>query len=302
MRFELLEPDSVEEAVSLLNEHREEAKVIAAGQSLVLMLRCGVVRPAFLVALNKRLALDDVSETSEGNLRIGALATHRQIQASRVVQRKAAVLAQAVSLIGSTPVRNFGTLGGNLCHNEMGGDPPPALLVLDAAAECLSPRGKRKIPLTDFFKDYFETCLEPDEILLGVEIPPPPLGMKGVYLKHTLRSGDLAIVGVAVQLAMKDDFCQEIRIALGGVAPVPFRALEAEALLRQRLLSDHLIGGAAAAAADMSDPISDAHASADYRRSMVQVFVRRALQRTLRGGARELARIIHGPRKDPDRL
>jgi carbon-monoxide dehydrogenase medium subunit len=170
----------------------------------------------------------------------------------------------------------------------MGGDPPPALLVLDATVECISPRGKRKIPLTDFFTGYFETCLEPDEIYLGVEIPPPPLGMKSAYLKHTLRSGDLAIVGVAVQLAMKDDFCEEIRIALGGVAPVPFRASQAEALLRQRLLSDHLIGEAAAAAADMSDPISDAHASADYRRSMVQVFVRRALQRTLRGGAREL--------------
>ena len=288
MRFELLEPVSVEEAVSLLNEYREEAKVIAGGQSLVIMLRSGVVRPAFLVALNNRLALNDVSETSDGNLRIGALATHRQIRASRVVQRKAPVLAQAASLIGSTPVRNFGTLGGNLCHNEMGGDPPPALLVLDARAECMSPRGKRKIPLTDFFTDYFETCLELDEIILGVEIPPPLLGAKSVYLKHTLRSGDLAIVGVAARLTVKDDFCEEIRIALGGVAPVPFRALEAEVLLRQRLLSDRLIQEAASAAADMCDPISDAHASADYRRKMVRVFVRRALNQAIGSGAREL--------------
>ena len=281
MRFELLQPDSVEEAVALLNEHREEARVIAGGQSLLLMLRSGMLRPAFLVALNNRMALEEVSETAEGNLRIGALATHRQIWASPIVQRKAPVLAQAANWVGSTPVRNFGTLGGNLCHNEMGGDPPPALLVLNAKAECMSVRGRRQIPLAEFFLGYFETCVEPDEILLTVEIPPQPSTLSGIYLKHTLRAGDLAIVGVAVQLAIKDDYCEEVRIALGGVAPTPFRALEAETLLRQKSLSDRLIEKAAVAAADMSDPISDAHASAAYRRKMIQVFVKRALHQII---------------------
>src|SRR4029077_20288729 len=131
-----------------------------------------------------------MSALPDGKIRLGALTTHRQILGSSLLKEKTGVLVEAVSRIGSTPVRNFGTIGGNLCHNEMGSDPPSAFLLLNAQVECFSVRGKRSIPLGDFLKGYFETCLAPDELLTGIEIPAPPEGSTAVYLKHTIRAGD----------------------------------------------------------------------------------------------------------------
>ena len=281
MRFELLRPRTIEEAVSLLGEYGEEAKVLAGGQSLLLMIRSGLVRPRYLLALDSLKDLAGMARTSEGHLRIGSLATHRQIWGAGLARELAGILVEAVSKIGSTPVRNFGTIGGNLCHNEMGSDPPSALLVMDAKVECVSIRGKRKIPLSEFLAGYFETCIEADEILVGIEIPPLPLGSQGAYLKHGNRSGDLAIVGVAALLKVRDGYCEDIKLALGGVGPVPFRASEAENLLRRRPLDDSTIDQAATAAAEMSDPLSDAHASSDYRRKLVRVFVKRAIRQAM---------------------
>ncbi|HEY2987734.1 MAG TPA: xanthine dehydrogenase family protein subunit M [Candidatus Binatia bacterium] len=281
MRIELLQPESIEEAVALLSARREETRVLAGGQSLLLMLRSGLLRPGSLLSLNNLSGLGGIEATPDGDLHIGALATHREIIASPLVRAKAPLLAQAAEKIGSTPVRNFGTLGGNLCHNEMGGDPPPALLALEARAECVSARGKRKIPLADFFTDYFATALAPDEILLGIEIPSQPVGSRAVYLKQTMRPGDLAIVGVAALLQMQDGVCREAKLALGGVGPVAFRAVEAEKLLRGQRLDDGVIAAAAETAAAACDPLGDAHASADYRRKMARVFVRRAIKQAI---------------------
>ena len=132
MRFELLQPRSVEEAGTLLSEHQGEARVLSGGQSLLLMIRSGLLKPRFLLTLDSIRNLGGLALTSEGGLSIGALATHRQIWRSQLVRERAGILVEAVGQIGSTPVRNFGTIGGNLCHNEMGSDPPPALLVMDA--------------------------------------------------------------------------------------------------------------------------------------------------------------------------
>jgi carbon-monoxide dehydrogenase medium subunit len=286
MRFELQQPRSVEEAVSLLGRHGEEARVVAGGQSLLLMIRAGLVRPSVLISLNSLSDLAGIKSLPEGKIQLGALTTHRQILGSGLLREKAGVLVEAVSRIGSTPVRNFGTIGGNLCHNEMGSDPPSALLLLNADVACLGARGKRKMALSDFLTGYFETCLAPDEILTGIEIPALPAAGTAVYLKHTNRAGDLAIVGVAALLDTQDGFCREARIAVGGVGAVPFRATEAEKLLCGNTLGEQLIGEAARAAMDMADPLSDAHASADYRRKMVRVFVTRAIKQALAGEKR----------------
>ena len=281
MRFELQQPESIEEAASLLGKYGNDANVIAGGQSLLLMIRTGLVRPRVLISLGSLKDLAGIKATSDGSFHLGTLTTHRQILRSALLKEKIGILVEAVGRIGSTPVRNFGTIGGNLCHNEMGSDPPSALLVLNAEVECLSPRGRRKMPVSDFLSGYFETCLDADEILMGIEVPAPPANGTAVYLKHTTRAGDLAIVGVAVWLGPDNGAGREARIALGGVGPVPFRATEAEKLLRQDKLSNDLIEAAAAAAAAMADPLSDAHASADYRRKMVRVFVTRAIKRAM---------------------
>ena len=283
MKFEVLEPQTLAEAVALLSDNPEETRVIAGGQSLLLMIRSGLVMPRFLLSLSALKELNEIRLTPERNIYIGAMATHRQILASQHISERVALLSQAVFRIGSTPVRNFGTLGGNLCHNEMGSDPPPGLLALNASVECVSPGGKRKLPLAELFTGYFETSLQPDEILVGIDIPPAPATLRGVYLKHTLRSGDLALVGVAAVASIRDGVCEEIRLALGGVGPVPFRATAAENLLRQKNLRNGIVDEAAAAAAAACDPISDAHASANYRKKMAQVFVKRALQKLMTG-------------------
>jgi carbon-monoxide dehydrogenase medium subunit len=281
MRFELRQPETLDETVSLLSKYGEDGRAIAGGQSLLLMIRAGLVRPSVLISLNSLSDLAGIKSLPGGKIHLGALTTHRQILGSGLLRKKAGVLVGAVSRIGSTPVRNFGTIGGNLCQNEMGSDPPSALLLLNADVACLGARGKRKMALSDFLTGYFETCLAPDEILTGIEIPALPAASTSVYLKHTNRAGDLAIVGVAALLDTQDGFCREARIAVGGVGAVPFRATEAEKLLCGNTLTDQLIGAAARAAMDMADPLSDAHASADYRRKMVRVFVTRAIKQAM---------------------
>lgn len=278
MRFEVLQPRSIEEAAALLAKHGEGVRVLAGGQSLLLMIRSALIQPRILLSLGQLDRLTHISLTADQNLAIGALATHRQIATSALARERAPMLVEAATRVGSTPVRNFGTIGGNLCHNEMGSDPPPVLLALEASVACLSVRGTRKIPLAKFPTGYFETSIAPDEILVGLEVPPLPRDSQGVYLKHVNRSGDLAIVGVAALLRLKRDICEELRLALGGVGAIPFRATAAEQLVQHKTLDDGLIDKAAAAAAEMSDPISDAHASADYRRKMVGVFVKRAIR------------------------
>ncbi len=285
MKFDLLEPATIGEATALLSA-RADARILAGGQSLLLMIRSGLVRPATLVSLNAVGGLAEITAGPTDGLSIGALATHANILASPLVRERAPLLAMAVERIGSTPVRNFGTLGGNLCHNEMGGDPPPALLALGAEAECAGPRGRRRIPLADFFTDYFSTALAADEILTGIAIPRQPAGSRALYLKHAMRPGDLAIVGVAALLEMDGGVCRRARLALGGVGPVAFRAYEAEKLLGGARLDEGAIDAAAEAAAAMCDPIDDAHAPAEYRKKMARVFVRRALRRAAAGEER----------------
>jgi aerobic carbon-monoxide dehydrogenase medium subunit len=287
VKFELQEPECLEEAASLMSKYGEDSRVIAGGQSLLAMIRTGLVRPSVLISLGLLKDLAAVKAASAGSFHLGALTTHRRILRSSLVKEQAGILVGAVSRIGSTPVRNFGTIGGNLCHNEMGSDPPSALLVLNAEVECLSLRGRRKMPLSDFLTGYFETSLAADEILTGIEVPAAPADSTAVYLKQAMRPGDLAIVGVAALLGPGNGGGREARIAVGGVGPVPFRATEAEKLLRENKLSDELIEAAAAAAAAMADPLSDAHASADYRRKMVRVFVARAIKQVMGKTPRE---------------
>src|ERR1041385_1244561 len=171
MKFEVLEPQTLDEAVSLLSRNPEETRVIAGGQSLLLMIRSGLLFPRSLVSLNAVPELNQIKRTAGNRIHIGSTVTHRQVLSSVAVGEGAGLLAQAVFRIGSTPVRNFGTLGGNLCHNEMGSDPAPALLALNASVECVSTRGRRKLRVAELFTDYFETSLKPDEILVGIEIP-----------------------------------------------------------------------------------------------------------------------------------
>jgi carbon-monoxide dehydrogenase medium subunit len=266
------------EALSEREKYGRDAMPIAGGQSLLVLLRNKLIDPKILIDLERLAELRGL-RAQANTITIGAMTTIFDLQSSAEV-RGAAPLGQAAAKVGSTAIRNLGTIGGNLCHNEPGQDLPPALLALNGVAELRSKKGARKVPLTEFFRSYFETVVGPEELLSRIEVPLLPNGAAGVYLKHAISSEDLAIASVAVVLVPQSDgggAAREVRIGLGGVAPVPFRAAKAERALAGAVLKDEAIRGAAEIAATEAEPMTDPHASADYRRKMIKVLVRRAI-------------------------
>lgn len=275
--FEYLEPRTIKEAVQLLQQYRDEAKVLAGGQSLLVMMRQGLIDPSHVVSLEHIEVLRGIHRDGQRTI-IGAMTTHDEVSRSPLVAARGAPLAQAAGKVGSPHVRNLGTLGGNLCHAEVGADPPPALIALGAQVRIAGPNGERVLEVEQLFKGFLETVVQSDEVLTRVEIPDPPEGAVGVYLKHTLRSVDRALVGAACLLQLgSDHLCRDVRLGLGGVAATPLRARKAEAALRGQRLTAALAEAAGEVAMGEVSPISDAHGSADYRRKMVKVFVKRAL-------------------------
>lgn len=276
MERKLFRPRSMDEALSQREQYGRDALPIAGGQSLLVMLRNKLIEPRVLLDLEPLGELRGLQRHAQGTS-IGAMTTFFDLLSSSDVQSAVPLLAQAAAKVGSTAIRNLGTIGGNLCHNEPGADLPPALLALDASVELRSRKGARNIPLTEFFRGFFETAVAPEEILSRVEIPTLPQGARGAYIKHSISPEDLAIAGVAVVVVPDGKNTRELRIGLGGVAPVPLRAVKAEASLNGKALTDDAIRAAAEIAASETEPMSDPHASADYRRKMVKVLVRRAI-------------------------
>lgn len=271
------EPRSIEEAVGLLAED-EESRPLAGGQSLMVLVRQGLSQPSRLVSLHAIPELARV--TADEEVQVGSMVTYREAAVSAELQPLAA-LGDACRLVGPIPVQNAGTLGGSLCHNAPGADVPPALLALDAATVVRSPSGERRIPLTDFFEGYFETALRPGDLLTAIAIPWPRSGTMSTYIKFNVRMVDMALVGVAVALRLEAGVARGVRLALGGVAAVPFRATAAEGFLEGQTPEPELVDEAGRVAAGERELISDIHGSASYRRRVIPVLVRRAVELAL---------------------
>lgn len=289
-------PTTVDEVLALRAEHGEEAHLLAGGTSLVLMMKNRLVEPAVLVDLRRVAALREVSLEGAA-LVIGAGVSLREVERSPVVRAHAPVLADAAARVATVRIRNQATLGGCVVHADPASDPPPALIVLDAVALAAGPAGRREIPLDALFTDVFETALAPDELLLGIRIPAQPAGSRAVYLPFQPRTvDDYATVAVAARLDVAGDAIAGARIALGAVGPVPLRATAAEdALVGAAARADDAataaaIDEAARLAVEASEPTDDVRGSADYKREMLAVHVRRALRGLLAGAAAEAAR------------
>lgn len=279
MDRKLIRPQSMEQALKEREKYGRDALPIAGGQSLLVLLRNKLIDPKFLIDLQTLDELQGIKAQGNG-MSIGAMTTIHNLASSSEVQSAAPVLAQGALKVGSTAIRNLGTIGGNLCHNEPGADLPPALLALNASVDLRSSKATRRIPLREFFRNFFETVVAPEELLCGIEIPKLPSGTTGVYLKHAISSEDLAIAGVAVVLVPDEKGpakMREVRIALGGVSTVPMRATKAETLCNGAVLSQELMREAGEIAASEAEPMTDPHASADYRRKMVKLLVLRAM-------------------------
>ncbi len=277
--FEWLEPTSMEEAFRFLREYGDGAKIYAGGTALVKLMKKRLVHPSHLVNIKGLKDLHYIREDGEG-LKIGGLATLREIELSPFVRQRFRAISEMAHMIGSVQIRNVGTLAGNLCFADPASDPAPLLIALEARLKIASAAGSRILPLEEFFTDFYETALSWDEIVEEIQVPFLPTRSGAVYLKHTMRVAfDLAVVGAAVKLEVdsKETVGTRPRIVLGGVASTPVRAKKSEELLRGKIIHDDLIRKVAAAASMEVDPIQDVRASTEYRREMVEVFVERGL-------------------------
>lgn len=285
--FDIFFPDTVEEACSLLSRYDGgEAKVLAGGTDLLVNMKHRKAVPRHLINIKRIPNLNHVRYDQSDGLRIGALTTIESIKDSSVIGQKFPFLSQAASKLGTMQVRNLGTLGGNLANASPSAEFAPALLTLEACARCVGQGGERSVPMEEFFLSPGKSILKPDELLVEVRAPNPPTHAKGIYLKHSLREMDVSMAGAAVFLLLDGDICRDVRIVLGAVAPVPFRARKAEEVLRgQRLdgerIENDLLEAVARAASNESSPIDDLRAYAAYRREVLRRMVRRGLEQVV---------------------
>jgi carbon-monoxide dehydrogenase medium subunit len=261
-----------------LQEHGWQAKAMAGGQSLILLLREGLIQPSVVVSLLKVPGLGDIQQ-KRSSIEIGAITTHREIERSPIMRQHFPFLVDAYRTLGSVQVRNLGTLGGNLCHNAPGSDPPALLMALDATLSIAGPRKKRTMSVEDLGTGFYETSLGEGELLTTISVPTFPSRSGCAYEKYAHRPTDIPFVGVAarITLARNRKRCKEARLALTGVAPTTIRAHHTESVLQGQEIDVRAITEAAQVAAGETDPISDAHASAEYRRKLVPVAVQSVL-------------------------
>jgi carbon-monoxide dehydrogenase medium subunit len=275
--FEYFVPKTIEAALKLLSQYDEgECKVIAGGQSLIILMKQRLLMPKYLIDIKGLSDLDYIKFDEKEGLKIGALTTHRAIEKSPVIQKGFSVLAEMEQNISSVETRNWGTIGGNVCHGDPGGDPVPVLIALDGKLKMTSLSGERIIDAEDFTLDYFETALRHDELLAEIQIPsiPPNTGVK--FTKFSQIAGDYANASVAVLITLdQKEICKDVRIALGSVAVAPMRAKKAEEILKGKKINDELLAEAGQIASEESSPTSDAEVSEEYKRELVKVLVKR---------------------------
>ena len=281
--FDYFAPQSLGDATALLRRYGTKAKLLAGGTDLFIRLERRAVEPGVVVDLKKIRALQGIKAGAKG-LTIGAATLMDVIVSSPLVQRRYGIVAEAAGAVGSIQTRNRATLGGNLCNASPAADTAPALIALGARARIAGGRRERELPLENFFLAPGKTCLQSNELLKEIFIP-LPAGKSGASFQRCTRTAmDIALVNCAVflTLAPKEGVISEIRIALGAVAPTPVRARSAEDLLRGKTPDKDAVEEAVALAAAGVSPIDDVRSSAEYRRAMVRVLTRRAIEAALK--------------------
>ncbi len=281
--FEYRTPKNLKEVHASLKEFGTDAKLISGGTALVIMMKQRLVRPSCLVSLRSVRGLNGI-EVKDGGLSIGGLATHRDVETSSLVRRRLPVLSETYHHVATIRVRNTASVGGGLAHADPNQDPPPTLIALGATVKATSANGSRVIPLDEFFTDYYETVLNPDEIITEVFVPKLPPNSGSAYLKFLPRTADdYATVSAAAVLTLDKSkkTISDVRIALGSVGTTPIRAKDAEALLRGQPVKPEAFREAAEKAKEAVDPVTDFRGSAGYKKEMAGVFVRRALEKAL---------------------
>jgi carbon-monoxide dehydrogenase medium subunit len=279
--FEYLRPKTVPEAVAMLQQHGDEAKILSGGQSLIPMMKLRLARPGFLIDINRIAGLSYVKEEG-GYLKIGGLTREAELEASPVVRSKYPILLDTAHVIADPQVRNMATVGGNLAHGDPANDHPATMVALGAQIVATGPEGDRVIPIENFFVTLFTTALQHEEILTEIRIPVPPLRSGGAYFKLERKVGDFATAAVAVQLTLDDKgICQKVGIGLTNVGPTPVKAQKAEAFLCGKKPDGANINQAAQLAADEAEPSPDLRGPVEYKKGLVKELTKRSLSRAV---------------------
>jgi len=278
--FEYDAPSTLEEAIGLLHQYGEEAKILSGGHSLLPMMKLRFASPERVIDINGIPGLSYIKEDG-GVLKIGALTREAEIEHSDLLKKKFPIFADVTKLIADPQVRNMGTVGGNLAHGDAANDHPAVMLALHATVIVTGKDGKRSIPIDEFFFGFYQTALQHGEILTEIQIPVPPKGTGSSYHKLERKVGDYATAGVAVQLTVENGICKAIGIGLTNVNPTPLRAERSEQLLLNKALTEENIAAAAQMASEDCSPSSDLRGSEEYKRAMVAVLVKRMIKKAI---------------------
>ena len=280
-RFDYLEARTLRRAISLLERHGNQARVVAGSTDFLIRWRQGAWNPQLVIDISKIKSLKRVSFNSRNGLRLGALATVHTIETDPIVREKYSALSAAASAFAGVQIRNLATVGGNVCNASPAGDMIPALLAFGARCRIAGPKGERWAPLDEFFVGPGNTILEQGEVLTELLLPTPASPSGSLYIKHSPRGAmDIATIGVAsvISLGNGSGTCLDAKIALGAVAPTPIRAYSAERILRGQAITPELLLAAAQEAQRSAAPIDDVRGSAAHRRAMVSVLTQRTLK------------------------
>ena len=279
--FDYAAPQSLEEAFSLLEQHGDEAKILAGGHSLIPMMKLRFASPEFLIDINNIPGLSYIRE-EDGYLKIGAMTREAEVETSKVIHAKYPIFLDATKLIADPQVRNMGTLGGNLAHGDAANDHPALMMALRAEVVISSAEGHRAVPIDEFFYGFYMTAVQPNEILTEIRIPVPGPGTGNAYHKLERKVGDYATAGVAVQLTLdKDGVCTYAGIGLTNVNPTPMRAARSEEVLLGHKLDAERIELAGQYASEDCSPSSDLRGDEEYKRAMVKVLAKRMINKAI---------------------
>jgi carbon-monoxide dehydrogenase medium subunit len=282
--FTFYRPTSLDEAFSLLEAHGDDARVIAGGTALVVMMKQSLFSAEHLISLDRIPGLAGIRNEADG-LHIGALTRHREVETSTAVKASAPFLSDVYSRVATVRIRNAATVGGGLAHADPNQDPPAAYISLDAKVRLVSRNGERTVPVAELARDYYETVMEAGELLAEVIVPPVAAGTRTAYLKFLPRTeDDYATVAVGAAAQVEGGVCHKLRVTLIAAAPTPIAAKAVEQELEGKSVSAEAIRRAAEAVEALVDPLDDFRGSAAYKRDMAVVFTRRALERVLLNG------------------
>jgi carbon-monoxide dehydrogenase medium subunit len=279
--FYFYTPTSLDQALTLLEEHQEDGRPFAGGTALVVLMKQSLLGADHLISLDKVPGLAGIRSEADG-IHIGAFTHHREVETSPLIREAAPLLADVYSRVATVRIRNAATVGGGLAHADPSQDPPAAYMTLGATARLVSKAGERLVPITDLFTDYYETVIEPGELLTEVIVPPQNGAARATYIKYLPRTeDDYATVAVAAIAQNDNGTARNVRVALIAAGPTPVHATAVESALEGKAVTADAIRSAAEAVADQVDPMDDFRGSPSYKRDMAVVFTRRALERVL---------------------